>query len=41
MGRDAVRGFRFAGKPTPVPDALNGGEAMPNVCGVGVAVLPG
>ena len=41
MGRDAVRGFRFAGKPTPVPCVLNGGEATPNVCGVGVAMLPG
>ena len=41
MGRDAVRGFRFAGKPTPVPFALNGREATPNVCGVGVAMLPG
>jgi hypothetical protein len=41
MGRDAVRGFRFAGKPTPVPCVLNGAEATPNVCGVGVAMLPG
>jgi len=41
MGRDAVRGFRFAWKPTPVTCLLNGGEATPNVCGVGVAMLPG
>jgi len=41
MGRDAVRGFRFAGKPTPVPCFSSGGEATPNVCGVGVAMLPG
>jgi len=40
-GRDAVCGFRFARKPTPVPGVLNGGEATPNVCGVGVAMLPG
>ena len=41
MGRDAVRGFRFAGKPTPAPSVFNGAEATPNVCGVGVAMLPG
>jgi hypothetical protein len=41
MGRGAVRVSFLMEESTPLPDFVVGVEAMPKVCGVGVAMLPG
>jgi hypothetical protein len=41
MGRDAARGHRLCGWPTPKPGWRSGEEAMMKVCGVVMAMLPG
>jgi hypothetical protein len=41
LGRYAVRGPALWAGSTPMPFVFGGEEAMPNVCGVGVAMLPG